>query len=315
MDVKDIRAVSKIAGARAWMYSSSKDLGNQLRNKVVEVKVHSPRIKPLINNNRSVVISTIYPNIPHVSITEAMREIGSSIMSNVSYIRDGLTQSRRAHISSFRRQFYVTEEDERRVPESIQVCFGNSHNRCYPSTESMINFICKQNGHIPKSCPSVNVNNDETNVSQPNILDTENINTQQVPDQLNMRRSLSISEGETSEEPHTEEAISELPWIVEVGMQVHDAESAASEITASTEPNKKERKIESRTPKQATPVRGVLLPAGSMIEDKVIRGIPTFPHFVELIQGQNLVLLDGIKSNEINRDIIVKLINDVYSIV
>ncbi|KAJ8677468.1 hypothetical protein QAD02_013255 [Eretmocerus hayati] len=238
IDVKDIRAISKISGARVCVYLSNEDLVSQLKNKVIEVKEYSLRIKPLINNNRRVVISNIHPDIPHESINEAMRKVGINIVSNVSYIRAGLTKTGRAHILSFRRQFYVKEEDECRVPESIQVSFGNSHNWCYLSTESMICFICKQNGHIAKSCPNANVNTDETITPHDNTLETEETDAQQIGESTNTKRPHSISGSEKSVETHaSQDMVPDLPPIPESEIQV-DAKEEAPKISKSEKPTK-----------------------------------------------------------------------------
>ncbi|KAJ8680510.1 hypothetical protein QAD02_016297 [Eretmocerus hayati] len=237
IDMKDKRAISKIFGARVCVYLSNEDLVSQLKNKVIEVKNYS--FKPLNDNNRRVVISNIHPDIPHGSMNEAMRKVGINIVSNVNYIRAALTKTGRAHILSFRRQFYVKEEDEFRVPESTQVSFGNSHNWCYLSTESIIRFICKQNGHIAKSCSNANVKTDETIAPNINTSETEKTDAQQVGESTNTKRPYSISDSEKSVEIRaSQNMVPDLPPIFESEIQV-DAKEEATEISKPEKPTKK----------------------------------------------------------------------------
>ena len=61
---------------------------------------------------------------------------------------------------TFRRQFFIKEEDEKLLPELIQITYENILYLLwtYLSTNSAAYFVCKQSGHISKVCPNVNIN-------------------------------------------------------------------------------------------------------------------------------------------------------------
>lgn len=168
-DLNNIRAISKISGARVCIYLNSKKLVEELKNKSLHIKETSLVIKPLINNNKRVVISNVQPIIPNETIVEALKHQGITLMSHISHLRASLAKPGRAHIQSFRRQFYIKEEDEKLLPESIQINFDNTTYWTFLSTDSTACFICQQIGHIAKACPSATRNQ---NTHIPGKLDT-----------------------------------------------------------------------------------------------------------------------------------------------
>ena len=152
IDVKDIRYMSKISGKRIIVYLSSKNLVQTLKNKIITVKNHAVRIKPYISSNKRVVISNVQPMIPDHLIIDLLKREGKDIVSQITDIRASFIKPGRSHIISLRRQFYVKEEDENKLPEKLQINFDNTTYWTYLTTESTLCFLCKQTGHTAKLC-------------------------------------------------------------------------------------------------------------------------------------------------------------------
>lgn len=113
------------------------------------------RIKTLVKNNKRVVISNVQPIIPNDLIIEALMKIGINIISNISELRASSSKPGRSHIMSFRRKFYIKEDDERIIPESLQLTHNNTNYWTYLTTDFASCFVCKQAGHVSKACPSI----------------------------------------------------------------------------------------------------------------------------------------------------------------
>lgn len=79
-----------------------------------------------MNNYKRVVISIVQPVIPNDLITEALRRVGINIICNISELRASSSKPDRSHMISFRRQFYIKKEDERLIPESLQLTYDDT---------------------------------------------------------------------------------------------------------------------------------------------------------------------------------------------
>ena len=147
----------------------------KLTNKSVQVKNQTLNIRPLMEKNKRVVISNVSPIIPHEILTDVLRSRGITLASQMNYIKARLNKPGRSHILSFRRQFYIKEEDVHLLLESLQVNYDNTTYWVYLSTDSASCFICKQNGHIAncKSYPNqtmertTNITPKQTNIVTP----------------------------------------------------------------------------------------------------------------------------------------------------
>ena len=152
--VSNIRYISKISGSRVCIYLANKTLVNELKNKEIQIKEYVLRIKPLINNNKRIVISNVHPIIPDDIIISALKSKGIVIVSRISELRASLAKPGRTHIQSFRRQFYIKEDDEKLIPDTLQLNYDNTSYWTFLSADSTACFVCKQAGHVAKLCPS-----------------------------------------------------------------------------------------------------------------------------------------------------------------
>ena len=113
------------------------------------------------------------PVIPNHIVIEALKSKGIQILSHISEIRASTSKPGRTHIMSFRRQFYMKEEDESSLPETLQITFDNTTYWTYLSTDSASCFVCKQTWHISKACP--NATSNLTNFLQPSPINENNL--------------------------------------------------------------------------------------------------------------------------------------------
>lgn len=150
-----IRFISRIANSRICVYLDSKQSADELVDVVKKLKVKDNllEIRPLITRNKRIVLSNVCPVIPHEVIEEKFNEINIKILSPITYMRVGIPDSGFSHIMSFRRQLYVSPEDEKRLPESMQICYEDTNYWIYLTNESMKCFVCNGNGHLAKYCP------------------------------------------------------------------------------------------------------------------------------------------------------------------
>ncbi|KAJ8688456.1 hypothetical protein QAD02_024251 [Eretmocerus hayati] len=153
LDPREIEYISKITGNRICVFLSNKNLAAPLTTKKVQVVDHSLDIKSLIEQNKKVIISNVNPVLPNQVIINALKNHGVNPVSSITELRASLKPNR-AHIRSFRRQAYVTSEEEQLVPKSLQVQYDNMNYWIYFTTESTGCYICQQSGHIARICSS-----------------------------------------------------------------------------------------------------------------------------------------------------------------
>ncbi|KAJ8686181.1 hypothetical protein QAD02_021975 [Eretmocerus hayati] len=153
IDLINVKSISKMSGGGVCIYLANKALVNQLKNKNLHVKDYVPTIKSLINNNKRVVISNVHTSVPDEVIINALKNRGITLVSAISPMRASLAKPGRAHIQSFRRQFYISEKDECNLPDSLQLTHEDTTYWTYLTTDATACFLCKEAGHIMSACP------------------------------------------------------------------------------------------------------------------------------------------------------------------
>ena len=118
-------------------------------------KGYTHKIKPHVNSNKRVVISNVQPIIPDEIIVDLLKQNGINIVSQISDIRTSVYKPGRSHVLSLRRQFYIKEEDESKLPKNLKINFDEMNYWTYLTTESTVCFLCKQQRQEQKQC-SVN---------------------------------------------------------------------------------------------------------------------------------------------------------------
>lgn len=165
---ENIIFVSKISKKRMCIFLSTKDLANKLiqDNAILVVQGQNIKLRKLYNPDKRIILANVYPNIPHEIIIEALKEHNITPTSPISFLRAGLHIEGLTHILSFRRQMYVSPEDENKIPSSLLINFENANYRIFLSNDELTCFLCKKIGHTSNNCPKAN----ELKPSETNII-------------------------------------------------------------------------------------------------------------------------------------------------
>jgi hypothetical protein len=189
---ENIIFVSKISKKRMCIFLSTKDLTNKLiqDNENIVVQGQNIKLRKLYNPDKRIILANVYPNIPHETIIEALKENNITPTSPISFLRAGLHIEGLTHILSFRRQMYISPDDENKMPSSILINFENANYRIFLSNDELTCFLCKKIGHTSNNCPKA----DE-------LKPTETINISPVS---NTQTQLKLDEPKTPVHPDSE---------------------------------------------------------------------------------------------------------------
>ncbi|CAG5102784.1 Similar to Transposon TX1 uncharacterized 82 kDa protein (Xenopus laevis) [Cotesia congregata] len=91
-------------------------------------------------------------------------------MSNITTLRAGLNNAGYQHILSFRRQLYIKPEDVKKLSTSWKVDFDETSYWIYPTMDNMLCYVCKEEGHLAKSCPTDSNLKNSQNPEENNLL-------------------------------------------------------------------------------------------------------------------------------------------------
>ncbi|CAI6347178.1 unnamed protein product [Macrosiphum euphorbiae] len=167
---ENIIFVSKISKKRMCIFLSTKDLANKLiqDNENLVVQGQNIKLRKLYNPDKRIILANVYPNIPHAIIIEALKEHNITPTSPISFLRAGIHIEGLTHILSFRRQMYISPEDENKIPSSILINFENANYRVFLSNDELTCFLCKKIGHTSNNCPKANeLKPTDTNIISP----------------------------------------------------------------------------------------------------------------------------------------------------
>ncbi|CAI6360493.1 unnamed protein product [Macrosiphum euphorbiae] len=141
-------------------------------------------IRKLINPAKRIILSNVYQAIPNKSIIEAIETYGIKITSPITALKDGFPLDQFTHITSFRRQLYISPEDFPKLPGSISL--DNTSYLIFITDDIVTCFLCKKPGHVSSSCkmihttPPLSENMDtsneqtSTNISSHHIVEKTN---------------------------------------------------------------------------------------------------------------------------------------------
>ncbi|CAG5102890.1 Similar to Transposon TX1 uncharacterized 82 kDa protein (Xenopus laevis) [Cotesia congregata] len=109
-------------------------------------------------------------------IEQEFTKLGIKLSSEITFLKVGIQNPPFNHILSFRRQVYITPQDEEKFPETIKIIFEETTYFIYLSTDSISCFICKKEGHLAKNCPTENLTmHQQTEPLQTQAQETEEI--------------------------------------------------------------------------------------------------------------------------------------------
>lgn len=152
---ENIRFASRISNNRICLFLATKEIVEEVTSKgYIMINNILIQVRPLITKHKRVILSNVSPTIPHIFIEEVLDSYGIKRGSSVSFLKVGVSEPGYAHVISFRRQVYIHPEDLQKLPDSIKINHDETTYWIYLSTDSMKCFICKENGHAAKNCPT-----------------------------------------------------------------------------------------------------------------------------------------------------------------
>lgn len=177
IDPTNIRFASRIANNRICVYLASKHLVDKIMAEKININIQGRilSVRPFITKAKRIILSNVCPIIPHMELETIMKKMEIRLLSPISFIKAGFTESGFTHILSFRRQIYIHPEDENKLPEYLQVNYDNTTYWIFVSSDKLMCFLCKKEGHMAKQCPTLS--NKESSVSLNNTFSQEDQNT------------------------------------------------------------------------------------------------------------------------------------------
>lgn len=165
--ITNILFISRISNSRVCAYLASKQIVEELIAAKAKITIGTTElsIRPFMTPAKRVIFSNVCPIIPHEIIESKLALLNIRTMSKMTFIRASVNEPGGAHIMSFRRQIYVNPDDVSSLPDSMQLNYDGSNFWIYISTENPSCFICKQEGHLARSCtetPSYSPSNPTT---------------------------------------------------------------------------------------------------------------------------------------------------------
>lgn len=98
---------------------------------MINIDQHTIEIRKLVNPNKRITIPNVCPSIPHTLITNELSQLGVRLMSNITFVRAGLQDSRFSHIISNRREMFIEPESFKNLPSSIIIKHDNTPYRFF----------------------------------------------------------------------------------------------------------------------------------------------------------------------------------------
>ncbi|PSN31016.1 hypothetical protein C0J52_26567 [Blattella germanica] len=154
-DPSTIRYISRISNARICIYLSSSKVAETLTSTHPTIQVNGIELplRPLLTQNKRIILSNVCPIIPNTIIEQYLLEYGVKPTSTTTCIRAGISEPGFSHILSFRRQLFISPNDFDKLPPSIPIIYEGTNYWIYLSSDDTPTcFICKEVGHLAKHC-------------------------------------------------------------------------------------------------------------------------------------------------------------------
>lgn len=174
IEPKNILFASRISNNRICMYLKNKEIVDKLisNNENVEIENCKINIRRLISPAKRIILSNVCPSIPHIIIEDELKRNGQKLISPLSFLRAGLQESEYSHILSFRRQVYVSPENNVPLPESLVINHEETSYRIFLTEDGITCFLCKQVGHTTNQCKNNNTNTPTITTTTTNLMQT-----------------------------------------------------------------------------------------------------------------------------------------------
>ncbi|KAJ8681398.1 hypothetical protein QAD02_017185 [Eretmocerus hayati] len=164
-------SISRISGGRICVYLNSIETTEILINryKNVNINSHTIDIRPLNAKSKRILISNVHTSIPNTELEKIFAQFGIVPKSQITKLKTGLHDVGYTHLLSHRRQVYIDPSDEEKLPNSFQLKHEDVTYWIYFSTEKLICYLCKEEGHPARHCRSTNADNQDDSASAPEM--------------------------------------------------------------------------------------------------------------------------------------------------
>lgn len=153
-DEKKMRYISRISNSRVCCYLQNKQLVTDILStgKTITIRGQTVNIRPLVSQNRRIIISNARPEIPDEVLEAEFSRVSVRLKSGIMELRASSSDSIFSHIGSFRRQVFIDPDDIDKVPNVVQIRYEGARYFVYFSSKKISCFICHSEGHIAKNC-------------------------------------------------------------------------------------------------------------------------------------------------------------------
>lgn len=154
---ENIQFVSRISNNRFCIFFNSQAVMENLLKTHSSILVNETEIpiRRLINSSKRIILSNVYPTIPNQLILNALHETGIKTTSHISHMKAGFATEQFAHILSFRRQVYISQDSVSKLPSSITVTLENTTFRIFITDDTVTCFQCHKTGHFSSQCKNI----------------------------------------------------------------------------------------------------------------------------------------------------------------
>lgn len=197
----DIIYASRISNNRMNIYFSSKTWVDIVTaKKGINTKIGFVPVRRLLNPHSRLIISNVMPGITNETIIKAIEPYVTPV-SAMQFVAVGLKDPKFQHIKSFRRQIYITtEDDSKNIPESLLIQHEGDEVRIFLTLESNKCYRCQSSNHQAKECPK----NESFGSNNPDPQKSVNSRLNEIQNQHLPQLSLSTSKPTPNSEKNSE---------------------------------------------------------------------------------------------------------------
>lgn len=88
-------------------------------------------------------------------------------MSQISFLRAGLSEPGFSHMPSLRRQIFIKPEDADKLPPPLNIFYEDTSFWIYLSGDNINCYLCKKEGYLSKGCPDSTNKETENSINAP----------------------------------------------------------------------------------------------------------------------------------------------------
>lgn len=167
-DPKNILSASRITQNRFCFFVKSVPLVDELisvGNNVLTVGTSQVTMRPYVARLKRIILSNVYSFIPDQVLENKFAELGIHLKSAITTLHIS-SAPEFAHIQCHRRQVFVHPDDIEKIPGDFSITYDATTFHIFVTTDKMICFECKQEGHTSKHCPTLRQNKSKQDGNQ-----------------------------------------------------------------------------------------------------------------------------------------------------